>query len=99
MADTYDVGDKAHVTGEFTDPLNDNAYVDPTAVFLSVKDPSANVVTYTYSVSGITKDATGQYSADIDIDEAGRWYYRWYSTGTGQAAEWKSFLAEANPVV
>jgi hypothetical protein len=41
----------------------------------------------TYGVGAeLVKDSTGVYHVDIDADEAGKWLYRFYSTGTGQAS-------------
>jgi len=87
MANTYDIGDLVKVTGTWTD--SDDAALDPTAVFLVYKDPSGNVCdALQYGVGAeITKASTGVYTCNISIDEAGSWYYRWYSTGTGQAAQ------------
>ena len=91
----YEVGNLIRVSAEFTDPNNDDAETDPTSVYLTVKSPSGTVVEYTYGVgSDITKASTGNYYADVDADEPGRWWYRWYSTGTGQAAKEGSFIAD-----
>lgn len=88
MGSYYEKGDLVYVQGTFTDPLNSDAAVDPTAVYVTFKDPSGNVTTYQYGVDAeLTKASTGVYRANIDADEAGMWYYRWYSTGTGQASE------------
>lgn len=98
----YNQGDLVHATGAFTDPNNGDAYIDPTVVKLSIKDPSGNVTTSIYLGAGtptIVRDAAGRYSAAIDADEAGVFYYRWWSTGTGQAAEEKSFQVTAPQAV
>ena len=92
----YDVGDLVKVIGTFTDPDAGDALIDPTAVFLSVKDPSGNLTTFEYDVDDdITRESEGVYSAEIDCDEAGTFYYRWFSTGLGKAAEEKSFKVDA----
>lgn len=73
------------------------ADIDPTAVFCKVRDPSGNVSTLQYGVDGaLVKDSIGNYHADIDADEAGTWYYRFYSTGTGKAADESSFEVSAS---
>ena len=91
MANTYDVGDLITTTGTWTD--TDDDPLDPTAVFFSFRDPSGNVTSYTYGVGAqITKTSTGIYTCNISIDKAGTWYYRWYATGTGQAAQEDYFL-------
>lgn len=90
----YDIGQKVRSYCTFTD-LNGSP-IDPTAVFLEYKSASGDTTTLDYSVSGITRTDTGDYYADIDLDAAGWWYGRWYSTGTGQAATQFSFLVAAN---
>ena len=92
MAEIYNLGDLVRVTCTFR-TVASNALIDPTEVYLSVRDPSGTVTTYQYSVSGITKDSTGVYHRDIDVDDAGDWYYRWHSTGTGQAGRETKFIA------
>jgi len=37
------------------------------------------------------KAAVGSYYTDVVATDAGIWYYRFYSTGTGQAAGETSF--------
>lgn len=84
---TYDLGDLIRVSAPFT-RVSNNAAVDPTAVYLIVTNPSGVSTTYTYGVDAIiVKDSTGNYHADLDANASGDWYYRWKSTGTGQAAE------------
>jgi hypothetical protein len=91
----YDVGDSAKVTAVFTDPDTGEA-LDPDVVKLSVLTPGNSLTTYTYgSDAQVVKDSTGHFHALIDANAAGTWYYRWFSTGTGQAAEEKSFEVKA----
>lgn len=99
---THDVGDLVKVTGEFTDPDNSHAAIDPTNVRLKYQDPSGNVTKVAYDgnngssieTNRIWRSATGVYNYNIDVDEAGVWHYRWYSTGTGKASDASYFLAE-----
>lgn len=85
MANTYDVGDLVRVTGTFTD--SDGTAVDPTTVTVYHKDPSGNITEWVYLTdTDVVQDTNGTYYADIDIDESGRWYYRFKGTGSGQAA-------------
>lgn len=89
----YEIGALVRLTGTFTDPNNDDAAIDPTNVLLDVKEPGKDVTSYTYGVGGtIVKDSTGAYHADISVSTAGRWWYRWYSTGTAQTADEESFI-------
>ncbi len=90
MAETFSVGDLVRVDGSFTNAAG--TAVDPTAVFAQYRDPSGNVVALTYGAdAALVRDSTGVYHVDVDADEAGTWYYRFHSTGTGQAAGWSSF--------
>jgi len=94
MANRYDQGDLVRVTGTWTDPLNAGVPIDPTAVNLSVKSPNGTITTYVYGVdSEVVKDSAGVYHMDIDLNKRGRWYYLWWSTGVGQAAEQGKIIA------
>jgi hypothetical protein len=71
------------------------ADTDPTTITVLHRNPSGTLTTWVYGTDAeVVKNATGQYHADIDIDEAGRWWYRWVGTGTAQAAEESSFLID-----
>lgn len=83
----YDVGSLVRVKVAFTDSSG-NAQ-DPTAVYLKTKSgkTATTVQATTATNPAIVKDSTGNYHYDIDTTgEPGRWTYRWWSTGTGQAA-------------
>lgn len=91
----YTPGAKVTVSAEFTDPNSSDDPLDPTAVMLDVRDPAGVVTTYTYGVGAtVSKDSTGNYSADLSVDLPGKWWYRWYSTGTGQAAKEDCFTVD-----
>lgn len=92
MANTYDVGDLVRVTGTFTDI--DSVATDPDVVRCKYQDPSGNDTTDVYGVGSTVKSATGVYYLDIDIDEAGTWFYRFEgetSGGEGQGAAESNF--------
>lgn len=90
---SYDVGDEVRCTGTFTD--SGGSVQDPTAVFFKYEDPSGAVTTKQYVTDPeVVRDSVGVYHLDIDVDEAGMWWWRWYSTGSGQAADEDQFLAE-----
>ena len=77
---TYDKGDLVRCTGTFTN--SDGDAVDPAAILFKVKDPSGNVTSYTYGVDDdLVKLTAGVYYVDVDADEVGEWWYRFYSTG------------------
>ena len=99
MANTYDVGDEIRCTGTFTDADGDAQ--DPASVFFSFEAPSdASVTQYEYGVdTEVVKSSTGVYYVDLSIDESGMWYYRWHSTGTGQAAGENYFYVREQEVV
>ena len=85
MANTYYVDQLVTITGTFKDV---SAVVqDPTAVFCQYREPNGTITTLTYGVdAALKKSSTGVYYVDVDADAVGRWQYRFYSTGTGQAA-------------
>jgi hypothetical protein len=83
----YANGSAPRIWGIFKSPVG--ALQDPTAVFLDVTTPAGVLTTYTSS--GYTKASTGQYYKDLDANAVGLWTYRWYATGTGQAAESDTF--------
>lgn len=84
MPNLYDLGDQIRLRGTFSD--DDDVATDPTAVFVAVDSPSTSTL-YQYGVDDeLIKAETGIYYVDINLDEAGEWSYRFYSTGTGKAA-------------
>jgi hypothetical protein len=84
LANTYDLGDLIRVSAAFASA---GAAIDPTAVTVKYRAPVAGTTTLVYGVDAdLVKDDTGEYHVDIDADEEGTWYYRFESTGTGQAA-------------
>lgn len=87
MTDKYVLGQLVLVTATYKNTAS-GSVVDPDVVKLDVTDPNGTVTTYTYGSGGfIVKDSTGVYHANIDAGTTGFWYYRWYSTGNGQAAD------------
>jgi len=87
----YTEGDTAVCRGEFKDA--NGAYQDPTTVKFVFEPPGAAAVEYTYLTdSQIVRVSAGIYTVDLDTtDKPGTWYYRFYSTGTGKAAEQNQF--------
>lgn len=93
MPNEYSVGTLVRVTGTFTD--TDGTAQDPTALTVYYKDPSANITELVYLTdTDVVKDATGIYHVDIDIDESGKWFYRFKGTGSAQAADEYWFTVE-----
>ena len=84
---THDLGDLVRVEGKFYTATT-GVLADPTVVKLTIREPDATLTTYVYGTdAALVKASTGTYYADINADLVGMWHYRWWSTGTGQAAE------------
>lgn len=68
--------------------------VDPTTVTAKVKDPSGTITEHAYadSPADIIREDVGVYRLDITPDAAGTWYFRFASTGDGQAAGEHNFV-------
>ena len=82
---TFDYGDLVRVAGTWTTAAS--VATDPTIVRFQYTDPSGNTTALLYGTdAAVVRDSTGVYHVDINVDEVGIWRYRWYSTGTGQAA-------------
>lgn len=79
MANAYTLGDTIRVSAAFANSAG-NA-VDPGTVAVKWRKPDGTIVT-----GSATKDATGAYHADIDLDAVGEWTYRWTGTVTNKAA-------------
>jgi hypothetical protein len=93
MAKEYDKGDLVRCSGTFKDSSNE--LIDPTVVKFDFTAPGEDAVTYTYATDlQLVKDSTGLYHVDVDAAMAGTWFYRFYSTGTGQAADEGSFVVK-----
>lgn len=61
----------------------DGEDTDPTDVTLRLMSPSRVETSYTYSDEDVERSSAGDFYCDVTPDEAGRWFYRWQSTGTG----------------
>lgn len=87
----HDEGDLVRCSGAFTD--SDGNATDPTVVLFKFQNPAGTETSYTYGVDAeLVKDSTGNYHVDINANAVGTWYYRFYSTGTGQAADESAFI-------
>ena len=83
---SYDKGDLIRCTGTFTDA--DDVATDPASVFFEVRDPYRNIVVeYEYGIDvDLIRSTEGIYYSDVNGNKTGKWFYTFYSTGTGQAA-------------
>lgn len=83
----YEVGDLVRTSVQFKDAAG--SLLDPDNVYLKVQNAAGTETSVTP-----THDSTGKYHYDISATAPGRWYYRWYSTGVGQAADEGSFVVK-----
>jgi len=93
---TFTIGQVVQLKATFKNLAT--ALVDPTTVALAFIDPSGNTTTVTYAMAEITKASTGVYTYNLTLDEAGTFYYRWYSTGTGAGASQGQLVVEPSYV-
>ena len=85
MNKSYDLGDSVTCAAVFKTPAG--VLQDPANVSFSYKTPLGVETTYVYGTdSELVKDSTGNYHANVNANAVGQWYYRFFSTGTGQAA-------------
>ena len=88
---TYDVGGLIRCSAIFTNIAG--AAVDPAVVKFKFRTPAGTITTYTYGTdAALVKDSTGNYHVDVNATGEGMWFYRFESTGTGQAAEEHNFF-------
>ena len=71
----------------------DNERVVPDTVTFKIKDPAGNISTYLYLTDDeLEKDGDDLFSIDIEAITPGQWFYRFESTGEGQAAFESEFV-------
>lgn len=90
--DVINVGNRITLVGTFRN--TSRALADPTTVTLRHEDPSGNVTAV--AAGSITRESLGVYTFDLDVDEAGMWYYRFIGDGALIATNPEQFLAEAS---
>jgi hypothetical protein len=88
------IGTQLRLEGCFED--SSGSLVDPDTIKFLTYSPSGAKATYTFGTdSEVAKVSTGIFAADIEPDEAGRWHYRWKTTGTGTTIAFEgSFLVQ-----
>lgn len=80
----YHVGDRARCTGEIR--TTEGVLIDPAAVYAVIRPPVGNLVTYHYGADAqLVRASLGVYYFDLDLTMAGKWFYKFYSTGSGMA--------------
>jgi hypothetical protein len=86
MSDTWIAGETARISLSVADTTG--AAVDPSVLRLKVRDPGGTVTTYTYgSDAEVVRAALGDYYADLPLDVAGRWAWRWEAETPSGVAE------------
>jgi uncharacterized protein YfaS (alpha-2-macroglobulin family) len=92
----YGMGDLVRMSAKFT-ATSTGLPVDPSTVTVKVRNPSGAVVTYVFGTdSALVHDGLGQFHVDVPVTAQGVWYYRFESTGSGQAANEQSFFVKAS---
>jgi hypothetical protein len=97
MSNRYAVGALVKVAAVFRNPAT-NGLLDPTGVQFKFKHPVLGIVTtYVYGTDAqLVRDSQGMYHVTISADAAGHWYWKFTSTGTGQAAQKGYFTVESD---
>lgn len=89
MANAYTLGDSIRLSAAFTNS-GGNA-VDPGSVVCTVRKPSGSTTT-----PSVTKDSTGNYHSDVDLDAVGEWFYRFEGLTSNKAAAEQRFIVKAS---
>jgi len=93
MIYVYQKGDLRRIGGTFTNAAG--TPTDPTTITFKYTRPSGTTVTLVYGTdAALMRTSAGVYYVDLDITEAGKWYYRFAGTGTVQEAEDGQFNVE-----
>ena len=92
----YDIGDKVRLSVTITDTAG--ALADPGALSLKYQKPNAGTTTtLVYGAdAALVRDSLGHYHADIAVDQAGDWHYRFVATGNAAGAERGFFNVRAD---
>lgn len=82
----YNQGDLVRLTGTLATAAG--APVDPSTAKVTVKAPDGTETVYVYGVDAFPeRSQSGVYYVDVIPNQVGDWYYRFESTGTGQAED------------
>lgn len=87
----HDIGDLVRISTTFSVA---GVATDPTAVSLTVTDPSGTATTYTYAGAQVVKTAAGAYRYDLSVAAAGVYTYRWVGTGVAEGADSGQFMVK-----
>lgn len=89
IPNVYDIGDIVQLSGAFS-RTSDGSPIDPDVVTLYLKDPTGAVTSYTTS-SGLQHPGTGSFFLNYSPLLDGKFWYRFTSTGAGQASAEQDF--------
>lgn len=75
-------GSQIDIRANFKDAAE--ADIDPATVKLRLMSPERVETVFTYGSSAdLTRQSVGDYTCRVTPDKAGRWRFRWETTGTG----------------
>lgn len=86
----YCIGALVRIDATFTD--SDGVAAVPDTVTLKLRSPNGTITTYTDAEISSNSPADGGYYIDVEATAAGRYFYRWESTGDGQGASEGEFM-------
>lgn len=91
------VNTSLRLTVTFVD--SDGDPVDPDTVTFKTCSPCRQTASYVYDTDDeVGRSGVGLYYADIVPDKAGRWFFRWETTGAGTSlATEGDFLIQSSP--
>lgn len=86
MADEYLIGEYTRLSVVVTNTAGTAA--DPGSLTLRLRQPDGTALAYDYGTDAeVIKDSTGHYHADIALDQAGVWLWRWQSDPPNAGAD------------
>lgn len=88
--DSFPIGDTVTVQAKF---YVDRVLTDPSTVAVTVQDPSGD-----QTAPSVLSSGTGIKYVQIDADEAGRWRFRWVSTGTAKGVKEGGFYVNSSGI-
>ena len=105
LQNAYDVGDRLrlgnHSGNTATTAFKNSAGVDtdPTAITLRLEKPDGTATTYTHNgTPALTRETTGRYYVDVDLDQSGVWAAELKGTGAIVALDQWQFFVRSNLV-
>lgn len=84
-------GQTVKLTGRFFN--NKEQPVDPTTVLFKLRSPSGVITSYVHGTDAeLFQDLVGVYHVDVDVNESGTWFYRFYTTDAVKGAAETEFV-------